>query len=361
MHLEQLHGKFEIKHTSRPAPPRPISSFLPAATDDEKKEQIQRAERERQALGQMQMSSWHLSAQKEINGGRLLTSPIVETFKGRKDVRILDLGGQVHCSWAWNVAMEHPHATVYTTVATDAEAHVAESTLEGPANHFVIAAPKTWELPFGTEYFDVISVRNMYAHLRTIWPKGHAADEWDLTLRECMRCLRKGGYLEFDLLDAELIHTQGYAQALSVEFAFNLKTRGYDPASGKNFLPRLKRAGFESIKRAWMLLPVADVLPRWTDEAKERTSEDSTVVRSIGPNGEVETFDAPLTGSTKDVRALTGLVGARMWEQWMLKLNCEMGRSEDKCLEGISKALEEGGKEDAAWRCLVGWARKSTC
>ena len=56
---------------------------------------------------------------------------------------------------------------------------------------------------------------------------------------------------------------------------------------------------------------------------------------------------------------MTGLVGARMWEQWILRLNGEMGRSEERCLEGVAKALEEGGKGNGAWRCLVGWAQKA--
>ena len=357
-HVEQLQGKYEINATERPAPPRPISTFLPQTTDDEKKAIIQRAECERQALEQLHPSSWHLSAQKEINGGRLLTSPIVQSFKGRKDVKILDMAGQVHCSWAWHVALDHPEAEVHTVVSSDAEAHVAGATLEGPSNHYVDAAPKLWELPFEQNSFDVVSARNLYAFLKTTWPKGQAADEWDLTLRECLRVLKPGGYLEFDLLDAELIHADSACQALGVEFAFNLKTRGYDSTSGRNFLPRLKRAGFDGIKRAWILLPVADVVPRWTDSGRSTASPDSTTERSIGPNGEVEDYEAPVMGSTKDVRAMTGLVGARMWEQWMLKLNGEMGRSEERCLEGVAEALEEGGKGDASWRCLVGWARK---
>ena len=358
-HIDQLQGRYEITESKRPQPSRPVSNFLPITPEDEKKEVIQRAERERQAMEQLSTSSWHLAAQKQINGGKLLTSPIVQTFKGRKDARILDLAGQVHCSWAWSVALEHPDAAVYTTVSSDAEAHVAESTLDGPANHFVVAAPRPWELPFEDNYFDVISARSLYVHLRTLWPKGQAADEWDLTLRECLRSLKPGGYLEFDLLDAELVHPESASQALGVEFAFNLKTRGYDPTSGKSFLPRLKRAGFESIKRAWMALPAADVLPRWVDSGKTPINADSALDRFIGPNGEVEYFEPPVMGSTKDVRAMTGLVGARMWEQWMLKLNGEMGRDEERCLEGVSKALEEGGKGDAGWRCLVGWAKKN--
>jgi len=373
-HVEQLQGKFEITDAPRPAPQRPISSFLPVGPEDDTKEIIASVERERQALEQLQSSNWHLSAQMEIiGGGSLLTSPIVQSFRGRKDVRVLDLAGQVHCSWAWTVAGEHPDADVFTTVSSHAEAHVAESTLEGPENHFVIAAPKPWELPFEDDYFDVISARNLYAELKTVWPNGQAADEWDLTLRECHRVLKRGGFLEFDLMDAELVHPDDASQALGVEFSFNLKTRGYDPAAGKSFLPRLKRAGFGDIKRAWMVLPVADVVPRWTDSGKTPCSTSTitshsgrddyfgpVVARCVGPKWEVKHYAPPLTGSTKDVRAMTGLVGARNWEQWMLKLNSEMGRSEQRCLEGVAKALEEGGKGNAGWRCLVGWAKKSS-
>ena len=370
-HTDQLQGRYEVMDAVRPVPSRPVSSFLPVEPEDERKEIIVRAEHERQALEQMQSSAWHLAAQKQVIGGSLLTSPIVASFKGRKDVKILDLAGQVHCGWSWTVAASHPAASVYTTVSSDAEAHVAESALDGPTNHFVVAAPRPWELPFADETFDVISARSLYAYLRSQWPKGTAADEWDLTLRECLRVLKRGGYLEFDLLDAELVHPESAGQALGVEFAFNLKTRGYDPCAGKTFLPRLKRAGFGDIKRAWMVLPVADVLPRWTDTGKTpsststitpgQTREDyfgTTAEVSIGPNGEVTQYAPPVTGSTKDVRAITGIVGARMWEQWMLKLNGEMGRSEDRCLEGVAAALAEGGKSNSAWRCLVGWAKK---
>lgn len=377
-HAEQLQGKFELTAAIRPTQARPISSFLPTAIeDDEEKETIARAERERQALQQLQPSTWHTAASKEIHGGALLTSPIVATFKNRSDVRILDLAGQAHCGWAWDVAVTHPQAQVYTTVSSDVEAHVLSSALEGPMNHSVVAAPRTWVLPFPPNHFDVVSTRNLYANLRTLIPTGEVADEWDLTLQECLRVLKPGGYLEFDLLDAELVHPDAATQALGVEFAFKLRTRGYDPASGKTFLPRLKRAGFQDIKRAWMLLPVADVSPTWTDSGKTaasgsgsstctiiaaREGEDyfTETERSISPNGCVISYEPPVTGSTKDVRAITGLVGARAWEQWMLKLAGEMGREDEECLENVGRALESAGREaiGAGWKSLVGWARK---
>jgi hypothetical protein len=122
-----------------------------------------------------------------------------------------------------------------------------------------------------------------------------------------------------------------------------------------------------------MLLPVADVSPTWTDSGKSSASSNSTITatathgdyfaeseRSIGENGAVVTYEPPVTGSTKDVRAITGLVGARQWEQWILKLAGEMGREEEECLESVGRALESAGRagEGAGWRCLVGWARK---
>jgi hypothetical protein len=120
-----------------------------------------------------------------------------------------------------------------------------------------------------------------------------------------------------------------------------------------------------------MLLPVADVSPVWTDSGKSSASSGSTITpgrddyfaeteRSVGEDGAVVTYEPPVTGSTKDVRAITGLVGARAWEQWILKLAGEMGREEEECLENVGRALESAGRagEGAGWRCLVGWARK---
>lgn len=319
-HVEQLKGNMG----GCLIPSGPISGLSKAS--DDKKKMNSRVDQERRALEWMQSSAWAISAQEVFNGGQLLIS-----LKGRKNLNILDLAGQAYCGWAWSVAAEHPDASVFT-VTTDKTAY----TLDGPANHSFITAQKLWQLPFKDDTFDAISARNLYVHLRTMWPKGQAADEWDLTLRECLRVLKCGGTFEFSLLDADLVHPQAAGHALGVEFAFNLKTRGYDPCATKSFLSRLKSAGFVGIKRAWMVLPVADVVPQWTDSGKYPASNEAG---HIDPNGEIRYYEPPVTGSTKDVRAMTGLIGARMWEQWILKLNSEMGRSEERCLEGIAKAL----------------------
>jgi hypothetical protein len=41
-----------------------------------------------------------------------------------------------------------------------------------------------------------------------------------------------------------------------------------------------------------------------------------------------------------------------------LRLQMEMGKDEEKLLEGVVNVLEEGAQGNAGWRTLTGWARK---
>jgi hypothetical protein len=141
-----------------------------------------------------------------------------------------------------------------------------------------------------------------------------------------MRILKPGGYLEFALLDADIVGAGQQAHTTSVEFCFSLRSRGYDATPTKIWLPRLRRAGFSQVRRAWLNLPLAQA------EGRE--------------------------GSTADASHITGLVGSWAWERWMLKLHKEMGREGDRLLEGVPAALEEGSRTGASWRYLSGWARK---
>jgi hypothetical protein len=47
-----------------------------------------------------------------------------------------------------------------------------------------------------------------------------------------------------------------------------------------------------------------------------------------------------------------------MWEQWLLKLQVEMGRERHRLLEGIGSVFDEGRKNGAGWTSLSGWAMK---
>ncbi|GAB7356177.1 hypothetical protein MBLNU459_g6766t2 [Dothideomycetes sp. NU459] len=390
-HCRRLRGQYEIMTTNRPAPARPISNFLPRVSDDELKETITMAERERQALEQLKPSVWEVQAAKQVFGGELILSPTSKSAPSFPGKKVLDFGGNVTCSWAWQYALEHRNDTVYTVPAGDK----VDSGITGPSNHRVVNVSKLWSLPFQADSFDIISARNLHTFLKTTAPSASpflpptdyfSEDEYDLTLRELRRVLKPAGYLEFSIYDAALLQPGPLGQALGVEFAFNLKTRGYDPCASKTFLSRLERAGFLEVRRSWLVLPMADIHPRWTDQGRPSASRStstssasssdssSTITpgtaaqepqtkfyqlqKSGSTGGAPSLYGPPLTGSTKDAKAMTGLVGAGAWEQWMLKLGQEMDVPEGKIMEQLSSALEEGGKSGAGWKCLVGWARK---
>ncbi len=349
-HQKQLLGRYEVDNPTRPVQTRPISSFYTADASKESDAMI-KAEKKCHAIEQIQHSAWNLQAIKMLNGGKMLSSPALSATRSNGKTRILDLGGQTTCDWAWQMAIENREATVYTV--TDKP---APTMLRGPSNHRVILADNFFKFPFPDAVFDVISARTLSSFLKIYKPNGYTADEYDLCLQECMRCLKPGGYLEYSLLDADIVNGGNRSSALSVEFHFNLKTRGYDPLPTKSFIGRLKKAGFDEIKRAWVVLPMAQ--PSWKKADQLSSKSEGSPEKAIGPEGDVTVVESPLAGSTADVSNITGIAGAWAWEKWMLKLNTEMGRDESRLLEGVSAVLEEGGERGAGWKCLTGWARK---
>lgn len=362
-HLAALQGTLRITHVERPDPKRPISMMPGKETEqpEETPEQkvIARVDRERQALEQVNARMWVVEAAKYLNGGKLLNSPAVsalvkapaigdiENGKIKSSPRVLDLGGQPNGDWAWHASQEYQHARVYTA---SMEQHLVDTGIRGPRNHRRVAVTELWQLPYPDNYFDAISARSLFSYLKTEKPLGQSADEYDLCLQECLRCLKPGGYLEWFMMDSEIVNAGSRGIAASVEFGFNLKTRGYDPVPTKGWLGRVRRAGFDDIKRAWTFLPVGTP-----------TKEAQMLPETPPPNvstfeyGKAEAVQGPV-GSTADAASMSGLVGSWAWEQWMLWLHTEMGK--EQLLDGVGAVLEEGKSTGAGWRCLTGWARK---
>ncbi|USP77314.1 hypothetical protein yc1106_04588 [Curvularia clavata] len=352
-HRDQLLGKFELSQPDRPAPPRPVSEFF-VNDPTVLKERIARAQMERQALDQMLPIHWVLQAQKQLNGGKLLSKAAARRITRASSPRILDIGGVAANDWAWDVAYDYPYATV-TTVYT--AGNNMSSNVKGPDNHKHITVPNLWTLPFPSGHFDVISARTLYELLKTSKPVGKSSDEYDLCLKECYRCLKPGGILDYSLMDADVVHAGRNAQAMGVEFCFNLKTRGYDAQPTKAFLPRISKAGFRDVHRAWMFLPMGKTAANWR-EMLAVGAEPKNQERRIAEDGGIEFEDAPVFGTTIDAAMLTGMVGSWAWERWLLRLQMEMGKDEEKLLEGVVNVFEEGAQGQSGWRTLTGWARK---
>ena len=362
-HLGALQGSFKIAHVERPVPKRPIS-MMPGKEEPEvtaEQKVIARVDRERQALEQVNVRMWVVEAAKYLGGGKLLNSPAaigltkppargdVENGKVKHPSRVLDLGGQPNGDWAWHASREYQYVRIYTA---SVEQTLIDSGIRGPQNHRRVAVTELWQLPYPDNYFDAISARSLFTFLKAERPFGQTADEYELCLQECLRCLKPGGYLEWFLMDSEIVNAGTRGTAVSVEFGFNLKTRGYDPLPTKSWLGRVRRAGFDDIKRAWTFLPMGTA------------TKDPQVLPETPPpdistfeNGKVEAVQGPV-GSTADAATISGLVGSWAWEQWMVRLQTEMGKEESHILEGVAAVMEEGKGTRAGWRCLSGWARK---
>ncbi|KAI2129734.1 hypothetical protein LOZ29_005972 [Ophidiomyces ophidiicola] len=354
-HADCVAGKYELNNPVRPPYRGPFSqsprnSKLPETLME--KAMYSNIEKEQDVLIQLQASTWAIEALKFLNGGPLVPSPAAKRLSkappiiqakesGKSRVRVLDLGGQTACEWAWHLSTEYPNVKIYTAVTKEQ----AVSPVSGPANHTHITVPQLWKLPFKDNQFDLISARSLHLFLKSSrTPGSETMDEVDMCLKECFRCLKPGGYIEFFLMDSEIVRAGTFGSATSVEFGFNLKTRGYDPAPTKPFLSRLRKARFRDIKRAWLFLPMGSPY-----------SDDTQIPGSSKPS---PTDPEGIVGSTADIASTTGLLGGWMWEQWMLKLQVEMGRDSSRLLEETAAVIDEGRKCGAGWRCLCGWAMK---
>lgn len=377
-HRNQLLGKYQLSVVPQSAKKRLSANVARGdhiLTDDPEK---LRKEKEYEAMSQMTMPTWHVAALKFLNGGRLITAPVTKRLarlshlapgKGsggaRDKARILDLGGQSTGDWAWHCALQYPNAKIYT-VTTKAIRQLSNSNVRGPPNHRQVAVERLSKLPFANDQFDLISARELHGVLKFVGENGQ--DEWETCLQECMRVLKPGGYLEFSIMDSDIINAGPLGLAKSVEFGFTLKTLGYDPSPSKLWLGRLSRAGFDEVRRAWVCLPVG---------AKRKMSVPPTPPMKDGDSikaGKVCQMDAMVMGSSDNIANVCSIVGGWNWERWLLRCEMEKVAGEmrlvdtvttgaamkeaGKCLDGVHAVMEEGRGCKAGFRMLNGYARK---
>lgn len=355
-HRAQLLGKYQLSVVPMSAKRR-LSANVARGDEiaPEDPEKLKR-DKEFEALSQMLPATWNVQAIKLLNGGRLIAAPVAKRLARlssmgprasgvpRDRARILDMGGMATCDWAWHCASEYPNTKVYT-LTTKSLRQLSNSNIRGPKNHRQIAVDRFVKLPFKDNQFDLISAREVYTILKEKAKNGQ--DEWAACLRECMRVLKPGGYLDFSIMDSDIVNAGPIGLAKSVEFGFNLKTLGYDPNPTKLFMSRLQCAGFVGIKRAWVFLPMGAKI------------ENKVVQRdSMGVEMKLE-LEAMVQGSTENAASVAGMVGGWAWERWLLRCKLQTVGMEGK-VEGVQDIIEEGRSCGAGWRVLSGWARKST-
>jgi len=368
-HRNQLLGKYQLSVVPQSAKKRMSANVVrgdDVIVDDP--ERLKR-EREDEALKQMATANWHVSATKALNGGRLFSAPIAKRLArlsriggAHSRVRILDLGGQATCDWAWHCAIAYPSTKVYT-VTTKAVRQLSNCNMRGPPNHRQVAVERLTRLPFPDAHFDLVSARELQSILKFIGENGE--DEWETCMSEVMRVLKPGGYFDFSVIDSDIMNAGPLGLAKSVEFGFSLKTLGYDPNPTRLFLGRLARAGFTEVRRGWLCLPMGHAKRPAGEKPLPVLRDSNGVERCL----ELEAF---VQGSTEAAASVAGLAGGWAWERWLLRAEMEKVAGEGrllwldaaevreagKCLEGVHDVIEEGRSCGAGYRMLNGFARK---
>ncbi|KAK5101762.1 hypothetical protein LTS08_004221 [Lithohypha guttulata] len=273
------------------------------------------AERKQRAVEHILPTMWSIEAQRQVlHKGHLFACPAAVTrlaSESSRPRRVLDLAGAATGSWAWLAARKWANAEVVTVQTRNqtllasqcmctATGSTAPIKAEGPSNHKVITVPALWKLPFKDNSFDVVTARTLHMFLRSRpVPEVVSINEWDLTLKECMRVLKPGGILDFVLLDSKIVNnnsenkskhsrdnseeatasispTAAYGQGLTsppptatfaattsllnppkINFGRDLSKNGYDADGGcSKIAQRLEDAGFTNVKRQWIGLPL---------------------------------------------------------------------------------------------------------
>lgn len=463
-HHQRLSGRFDPVTVPRRVA-TDFASTLPSAPDEpttrERRAHIKQTERERDALSLIETGYWNLEANRYLFSGQagdLLPTAAREVLEiaeySSHTARVLDLGGLPTADWGWAVAMEHKRAKIYTAVITPRSSHIsnAEKNEEidqseglssstwlhhrGPSNHRTLSIDHPWILPFASDTFDVVSARTLHMYLKNrkpypsptprsrsplntsdqapfssdlglqdSAPKQPAySDEFTATLAEIRRILKPGGFLHYNLFDAEVAsapidsttpplrhspassqdskeapdglsqqlerHRRAVAdasaaeismeqlQALisptsanaggpsalhgrSVEFSFSLRSLGYDPRAGHRINERLANAGFDN---------------------SPETHQSQWTLLPVSCGQQVHDKDGRVR-EPSGIGAITEVVGAMAWERWMLKVQREdLGREEGKWLEGVAAGIDAARKAAegtrGCWRMRVGVVRK---
>lgn len=263
--------------------------------------------------------------------------------------------------------MDYPKVKVYTVtqrLSSTSTTPISPTTPtpappRGPRNHRHLSVERLYRLPFPANHFDVVSARSLPRHLQ-LTPN---TDDYDRCLAECMRVLKPGGFLEFTVLDADIINAGPLASDLASRFTTALKQSSRDPEPSKKWVSRLNAAGFDEIRRAWMFLPMAapGLKPQPPSKEIEHTNlahqsvtdhQDINVVKEEVRRRMAAWEDVGEKGSVEHVASIAGLWASGDYVKW---LEHEGLDSED---QAVGRVMEEAKAHMSGWRCLVGWARK---
>ncbi|EMD65901.1 hypothetical protein COCSADRAFT_198753 [Bipolaris sorokiniana ND90Pr] len=252
---------------------------------------------ENQADGLLSMANLRFGAlmiSKWLSFGRVLFSPIHFELKNPKEDRVLVIDG-LGKDWSYYCALTYPEATVYDMGPDPSPTTSSEGAAEAWStlgNHRHICHPSLSKaFPFPMHFFACVVLR---------FPTALPSSEHHFVLSEAKRVLRPGGYLEFNVLDMDLVNMGNRARRAVRGLKMRMQVAD-ENISLRNIsdevMAGIGRKGFVECNRCVVGVPVAGKLPNLEDmKAPATMRKDSTVSSTTKTSNNMASPDGPKPG-----------------------------------------------------------------
>lgn len=189
---------------------------------------------------------WLVHALKYLYHGNVLFSPAArEIVDANESCTILEIQGVMKDFWAWQLAVDNPHSTIYG-FKLESENIGKDMNYEGPSNYLPFVGHSVLSLPFEDNFFDVISAKGLWYMLRS--------NDWCPALQELYRVLKPGGVIEIPVIDFNLLNNRHGAEFWR-KARKSIADLDIDTGSVQRLPRRLSESGFVDSYRALLALP----------------------------------------------------------------------------------------------------------
>jgi len=214
---------------------------------------------ERDNEGPAAQSELHFAAlmtSKWLSFGRVLFSPAHQQVETLPQQQILVIDGLRNSDWSFYCALTYPSATIHDLRESDLPPNLRQppsnDSSRAPPNYRRVEQPSLAErFPFSTSFFAAVVLR---------FPPAMSDAVLKLLVVECKRVLMPGGYLEFMVMDMDMVNMGPYTRRAVKD----LKVRMTEADPGVSLKPAsdniqsvLGRKGFEGLNRCIVGIPVA--------------------------------------------------------------------------------------------------------
>jgi SAM-dependent methyltransferase len=338
---------------------------------------------ETQADGLVSMANLRFGAlmtSKWLSFGRVLFSPIHFELKDPNEDRVLVIDG-LGKDWSYYCALTYPEATVYdlgpgaSSAAISSDGTEPWSTLR---NHRHICHESLNKaLPFPMHFFAGVVLR---------FPTALPSSVHRFVLSEAKRVLRPGGYLEFSVLDLDLVNMGNRARRAVRGLKMRMQVADENTSLrniSDEIMAGLGRKGFVECNRCVVGVPVAGKLPsldetrnsaskRTGSTASSNSKKSSTLPAAKGPKPEVSFSDllnvsSPSESTDNGITDMVARVGrwwySRCYESLVLPEAGEPGaETSGNLLENSiwrdENLITECEKRGTSFKMLIGYAQK---